>query len=146
MSNQIEFEEDPEEEQRYGTWSVVDEKLRITYKDSEQSVLFEDTASISYLKIATSNPMYLFLGLFGGAGLFIFIALVKENLGLGFFVWAASFAIGLILMFVKKIKYDNVSIETRGGKIIRFSVDFGDGKSIMEQIEEEKRKWSESRK
>ena len=55
-------------------------------------------------------------------------------------------AIGMVMAFAMKIKYDNVAIETRGGKIIRFSVETGKGKSIMEQIEDEKRKWEISKK
>jgi|TARA_B110000091_G_C13431373_1_gene316178 hypothetical protein len=57
------------------------------------------------------------------------------------FLLFGPFLFGLILTFTNKIKYDNVAIETRGGKIIRFSVSTGEGKGIMEQIEEEKRKW-----
>ena len=47
-----------EKVKRYGQWSVVGEKLRISYKDSEESVLFEDTASISYLKVSLPDVKY----------------------------------------------------------------------------------------
>ena len=41
---------------RYGQWSVKDEKLRITYLDSEESVLFEDT---QLMRFSTTPPFSL---------------------------------------------------------------------------------------
>ena len=52
---------------------------------------------------------------------------------IGFFIYA------YYMVFTKRIKYDNVVIETRGGKIITFSVDPGKGKDVMEKIEDDKR-------
>ncbi len=132
---------------RYGQWSVKDEKLRITYNDSEESVLFEDTSSISYLMISNPNPLYFILSFLIGFGLSfggILFGGIDVSFLIFFFLCTAS--IGLILTYKNKIKFDNIAVETRGGKIIRFSVDYGKGKSIMEQIEEEKRKWEMNKK
>ena len=52
-----------------------------------------------------------------------------------------SLVVGIVLANKNKIEFDNVAVETRGGKIIRFTVDSGEGKATMEQIEEDKRKW-----
>ena len=41
--------------------------------------------------------------------------------------------VGLFLLFKDKKKWDNVVIETRGGKIISFSVDAGKGRVVMEK-------------
>jgi len=130
---------------RYGHWSVKDEKLRITYKDSEESVLFEDTSSISYLKISNPNPLYMILGFILGC-ILGFGNIDSGSVGLVMFLMFLPIILGVILAFTNKIKFDNIAVETRGGKIIRFSVDSGEGKSIMEQIEEEKRKWEMNKK
>ena len=132
---------------RYGQWSVKDEKLRITYNDSEESVLFEDTSSISYLMISNPNPLYFSLSLLIGFGL-SFGGILYGGIDVSFlvFFFLCTTSIGLILTYKNKIKFDNIAVETRGGKIIRFSVDYGKGKSIMEQIEEEKRKWEMNKK
>ena len=132
-------------EKRYGQWSVKDEKLRITFKDSEESVLFEDTASISYLKISNPNPLYIIGGFILGC-ILGFGNIDSGEVGLVMFLLFGPIILGVILGFSNKIKFDNVAVETRGGKIIRFTVDPGDGKAAMEQIEEEKRKWEQSKK
>ena len=129
---------------RYGQWSVKEEKLRIIFKDSEESVLFEDTSSISYLKIESPNILLIILGsIVGFILMFTTDMLDFTTMMIAFFI---PWAIGMVMAFAMKIKYDNVAIETRGGKIIRFSVETGKGKSIMEQIEDEKRKWEISKK
>jgi len=128
---------------RYGQWSVQGEKLRITYKDSEESVLFEDTASISYLKISNANPLYIIGGFILG---FILGFGNTDSGNIAIFLLFGPIILGVILGFSNKIKYDNVAVETRGGKIIRFTVDSGYGKTTMEQIEEDKRKWEMNKK
>jgi VIT1/CCC1 family predicted Fe2+/Mn2+ transporter len=131
---------------KYGQWSVKEEKLRIIYDDSEESVLFEDTSSISYLKVENINPLYMFGGILLGCILGIVSMTSGDDVGLGMILMVGIMILGFILAYTNKIKYDNVAIETRGGKIIRFSVDTGKGKDIMEKIEEEKRKWETSKK
>ena len=129
---------------RYGQWSVKEEKLRITYKDSEESVLFEDTSSISYLKIENPNLWMILLGSIVGIG--VMATTDMSDFTTSMVVFLIPWAIGMVMAYTNKIKYDNVAIETRGGKIIRFSVDAGKGKDIMEKIEEEKRNWEANKK
>jgi len=132
---------------RSGQWSVKDEKLRITFKDSEESVLFEDTSSISYLKASDPNVLYMVGGMLLAFVLLFFCwPSLYGDIGLAMTISLGPIILGLILAFSNKIKFDNVAIETRGGKIITFSVDAGQGKRIMEQIEDEKRKWEQSKK
>ena len=129
---------------RYGQWSVKDEKLRITFKDSEESVLFEDTSSISYLKISNPNPLYMFGGIV--IGCVLGFNNIDSGPGLFMSLMIGPMVLGFILAWSNRIKFDNVAVETRGGKIIRFTVDSGDGKTTMDQIEEDKRKWEQSKK
>ena len=129
---------------RYGQWSVKDEKLRITFKDSEESVLFEDTSSINYLKVENPNFLYMILGFV--IGIILMVNSDTSDFAMMMGVFLIPFGLSIIIAFGKKIKYDNVAIETRGGKIIRFTVEAGKGKTIMEQIEEEKRKWEMNKK
>ena len=129
---------------RYGQWSVKDEKLRITFKDSEESVLFEDTSSINYLKVENPNFLYMILGFV--IGIILMVNSDTSDFAMMMGVFLIPFGLSIIIAFGKKIKYDNVAIETRGGKIIRFTVEAGKGKTIMEQIEEEKRKWEKNKK
>jgi hypothetical protein len=60
-------------------------------------------------------------------------------LGIGIIV------LGIILMFIFKIEFDNVIVETRGGKIIAFSVDFETARVEMDHIENAKRDWESSK-
>jgi hypothetical protein len=48
-------------------------------------------------------------------------------------------------MFIFKIEFDNVIVETRGGKIIAFSVDFETARVEMDHIENAKRDWESSK-
>ena len=68
---------------KYGQWSVKEEKLRIIYDDSEESVLFEDTSSISYLKVENINPLYMFGGILLGCILGIVSMTSGDDVGLG---------------------------------------------------------------
>ena len=121
-----------------GTWSVNNDKVRITYKDSEESVLFEDTASISYIKCKKPNPGIIGLGVL----VTILIIVFSNDIDVLMWSWVPA-AIGGVFAAMSPIKFDNVAIETRGGKIIRFSVPADTGQQIMDQIEGEKRKWEE---
>ena len=125
----------------YAEWSVADDKIRVTYENMESSVLFEDTASISYIKITNADLRYTFGGFFLGMVLGLGFGLSGDlPLGLTMFLLFGPMILGIILGYNKE-KFDSVNIETRGGKIISFAVSEGRGKSIMEQIEEAKRKW-----
>ena len=129
-----------------GTWSVQDEKLRISYENGQESVLFEDTASISYECHYSSTPNGLFAGLGFVIGIILLIATDAEDFGIA--IDFGCIILGVWMAYQNPIvnSYDNVAIETRGGKIICFSVAYQQGQGIMEQIEAEKRKWESAKK
>ncbi len=122
---------------RFGTYSIIDNKIRISYNNGTDSVLFEDISSISFKSISYVNILLAFscsvLGIiisFSGS----FSG--KPDIGiLGIII----FIIGIILAFIFKIEYDNIIIETRGGKLIVFTVDHGSGKKYIDKIEEDRR-------
>ncbi|MHA2068794.1 MAG: hypothetical protein ACXABY_30910 [Candidatus Thorarchaeota archaeon] len=135
---------DFQEKVRKGTWSVAGDKLRITYSDGVESVLFEDTASVSfqssgledilrkyvlYLCAVFSILMSIKLFIEGDSGVLIGILLG------GAFWFAGTLQPGF---------HDVVSIETVGGKVLRFRSAHGSGAETMELIEEAKRNWLRS--
>ena len=126
-------------QKRFGTPTFIDNKVRVTYGDGVESVLFEDISSLSYKSINQPNPLIgLLMGLIGG--LFFFLPMFTDmNTGL-----CIILGIGVIALsfFLFRIQFDNVIVETRGGKLLVFSVEFGKGQNQMEMIEEEKRKLS----
>lgn len=122
---------------RFRTYSIIDNKIRISYNNGTDSVLFEDISSISFKSISYVNILLAFscsvLGIiisFSGS----FSG--KPDIGiLGIII----IIIGIILAFIFKIEYDNIIIETRGGKLIVFTVDHGSGKKYIDKIEEDRR-------
>ena len=50
----------------FGEWSAKDDKIRVKYENMESSVLFEDTASISYVKVKYADNRYAFGGILLG--------------------------------------------------------------------------------
>ena len=44
-----------------------------------------------------------------------------------------------VYSFIDKLKWDDVTVETRGGKLLSYSVDFGQGENQVEEIEKLKR-------
>ena len=129
----------------YGEWSAADDKIRVAYENMESSVLFEDTASISYIKIKREDSRYGIGGIILGVVLGLAVASSDIPTGLKVFIWVGPPILGAIIGY-NKLKYDNVNIETRGGKIISFAVSEGRGKGIMEQIEDAKRSWEKQNK
>jgi membrane-bound ClpP family serine protease len=122
-------------QKKFGTVSFIDNKVRINYNDGTDSVLFEDISSISYKSI--NQPNFLISLAFTFLGIIIMFA----NIGNLSMLYLSIFiiVIGIILMFVLPIKFDNVIVETRGGKLLVYSVESGRGKEQMETIETEKR-------
>ena len=120
-----------------GRFSFEDNKLRISNLNGMSSVLFEDISSISY-KSNSMNDLkwigigFLFLlifGIYGGS---------NKNSTLVILGYICFFG-GIIYSFMNKIKWDDVTVETRGGKLLSYSVDFGLGENQVEEIEKLKR-------
>jgi hypothetical protein len=122
---------------RFGTYSIVDNKIRISYNNGTDSVLFEDISSISFKSISIVNLLLsISCSVLGGIISFSGSFSGKTEIGiLGILI----IIIGLILGFVFKNEYDNIIIETRGGKLIVFTVDHGSGKKYIDKIEEDRR-------
>ena len=105
-------------------------------RGSLESVLFEDVSSLSWTSCSKANPKgYLFFLL-----PFVFTFFIDE-LGISTYLalGVAAVVAGAWYAFSNKVKWDNVILETRGGKKITFSVEKGEGMTVMEKIEEDKR-------
>ena len=109
-----------------------------------ESVLFEDTASISCMNCERYRNRYTLIGIL--IGFIVFCMTISSDGMIAGSAIIICTIIGAIISFSNKLKWDNVNIETRGGKIIQFSVEAGKGNAIMEQIEEEKREWEKRKK
>ena len=120
---------------KVGAYSLADGKIRINYDSGTESVLFEDVSSLSWK--SCGHPNYKYYALF--LGVILGILLMDTNIALGCAIGFGSIAAALIGAAVNQVKFDNVIIETRGGKIIVFSVDAGNGSSVMSKIEDDKR-------
>lgn len=120
-----------------GKFSFEDNKLRISSLDGISSVLFEDISSITYNRVSLPNMKWILYG-FVVVIIGVFISLVS---GSGV-LFGVSFLIGgglMIYTFFDKIDFDNISVETRGGKLLSYSVDCGQGENQVEEIEKLKR-------
>jgi len=122
-----------------GKWSIDENKIRVTYTLGADSVLFEDISSISFKSRAESvtsvrTIILSFLGTGSCAG-----TAHDDSLGAAALLFLL---IPLISFFADgSIFWDDVEIETRGGKIIRYSTDQGNGASEIDRIEAAKRDW-----
>jgi hypothetical protein len=120
-----------------GKFSFEDNKLRISNLDGISSVLFEDISSISYKSNSMNNLKWVFIG--------FFISMFFTVFG-GYNHNFSAILLGMIVLigftiysFMDKIKWDDVTVETRGGKLLSYSVDFGQGENQVEEIEKLKR-------
>lgn len=131
-----------------GTWSVAGDKLRITYSDGVESVLFEDTASISFQSIVPPDNSLQTKG-------FLVFAILMSALSLKVLVVNQDFLNGILIGIIAGAMYyfstakplppwDEVSIETVGGKVVKFRCAYGFGAATMERIEAAKRNWQNS--
>lgn len=125
--------EDPKSKnyKHIGEVSFNDNKVRVEYKSGTASVLFEDISSIGYIQ-GTGGNIYVMFACFALA-ILLFVLDIVLVFSLGLIV------LGLILPFVFPYRWENVQIETKGGKVIAYSVPSGKGKSQMELIERTKR-------
>jgi hypothetical protein len=120
-----------------GKFSFEDNKLRISNLDGISSVLFEDISSISY----KSNSMNdLKMVLIGFVICIFFTIIGSMNNSVPIILFGGVCMTGFVIYsFMNKIKWDDVTVETRGGKLLSYSVDFGHGEKQVEEIEKLKR-------
>ena len=121
---------------------MENKKMSVTTTTGQHSVLFEDIASTSYNTI-TGDPEFKIKNkpaVFGGcAAIFLGIVTAEQLEGVAGFLIVAGI-IALFIGYKKEEKtWDNVTIETRGGKTVTYSVDLGLGKVDMDAIEEARR-------
>tara|TARA_B110000503_G_scaffold2337_1_gene3093 strand:- start:248 stop:661 length:414 start_codon:yes stop_codon:yes gene_type:complete len=128
-----------------GNYSFEDNntKIKVSTSGGQQSLLFEDIASIGYQRMSfTTNPH-------SNKGCFIWvagfvvgmIAIVAFNSFVGMFlVYIIAGIVGVVFRLKSEnVYFDRISIETKGGKIIPFDVPDGTAQKEVEIIENKKR-------
>ncbi len=136
--NQNNMYQNPKPQKRNpGKFSFEDNKLRISNLDGVSSVLFEDISSISFKSNEMNNLKWVLIG--------FLISIIMSILG-GYNDSMPTIYFGMIIFigfviysFMDKIKWDDVTVETRGGKLLSYSVDHGEGEYQVEEIEKLKR-------
>tara|TARA_B100000886_G_C20424912_1_gene493450 strand:+ start:1182 stop:1598 length:417 start_codon:yes stop_codon:yes gene_type:complete len=120
---------------------MENKKMSVTTSTGQHSILFEDIASTSYTKVTGEPEMKIKnqTALIIGVIAFILGIVLSDQGELGGILIVG----GIIALFFgygqeKKI-WDNVTVETRGGKTVTYSVDLGQGKVDMDAIEEARR-------
>jgi len=129
-----------------GKVGFLDNKLRIEFKltNSTESILFEDISSMSSSKVWGLNWLYILLGFI----FFIIMTIIGVSVGdseagpVIVVIGVAGTVAGFILSIIFKKIWDDVVVETRGGKQVKFSVPEGKGIETVDSIENEKRKHS----
>ena len=127
-----------------GSYAFVENstKIKVTTSNGQDSVLFEDIASIGWTREKViSNPNI-------GVGAIIVVA----GPILGFFIGKNTSAetggiiafVGVLIGFFMMVKpktdfFDKISVETKGGKIISFDVLDGTASKQVDKIEDAKR-------
>lgn len=119
---------------------MENKKISITTSTGHHSVLFEDIASTSYnLKEGDPSAKLTKPPVLWGA-----LAAFLLGFAIGGEVGPILILGGIIAIFFaftnKKEQWEDVTIETRGGKRVPYSVDLGQGKIDMDAIEEARRK------
>jgi len=127
-----------------GSYDIVDgNKIKISTASGQQSVLFEDIASLDCdrMTLEVEDPHWianylLVIGFIVGMGVWAF-----WNFTYGMVTAVVIFIIAVIpMMQTKQIYWDRITLETEGGKILAFDVDDGVGKGMTDEIETAKRK------
>ena len=111
---------------KFGSYEIKDDILKIKSLNSEDRILFNDISSINNMVIKKPNFLFLSLSL-----LSIIFPLIIHKILLA--------TISIVLCFIFKIKWDQISVESSGGKIIKLNVKKGLGSAIAEKIENYKR-------
>ena len=128
-----------------GSYDIVDgNKVRISTASGQQSVLFEDIASLGYnrMTFTVSGDNHGTGQIFFIGGIIMgFVLMFNWDFLYGLGIGAVVTIIGVILLNqTNQIYWDRITVETKGGKIIAFDVDDGVGKGKIDEIETEKRK------
>jgi len=125
---------------KIGTYNLADGKIRINYSSGTESVLFEDVSSLSWKACKKGNPLALLLLIPVVLG-FLSPDLIFGFIGVqSYLIVSIGSVVATIFVLLRyPIRWDNVIIETRGGKNIEFSVEEGEGMDVMTKIEEDKR-------
>ena len=120
---------------------MENKKMSVTTTTGQHSILFEDIASTSYTKVTgepemkIKNQTALIIGVI--AFILGVVLSVQGELG-GILIVGGIIALFFGYGQEKKI-WDDVTVETRGGKTVTYSVDLGLGKVHMDAIEEARR-------
>lgn len=124
-----------------GAFSVNDNKLRIQNSTGQSSVLFEDISSITWKQISIPNLTFIMIGiciLF--FGMMIVSINTKANEGDSILLLFFIVGIGIIVYgYIKKIIWEDVIVETRGGMLLSYSVDQHQGQIEVNRIENARR-------
>ena len=131
----------PQPIRKSGSVSFTDDKIRVSYAGAtggQQSVLFEDVSSI---EVKTQKiPNLLLICVIIGISFFIgTILMFNDSIELGGGLMVVGAIIAYIIGSQNTINWDDVIIETRGGKLIEYSVNEGEGGEQMQLIEDAKR-------
>jgi uncharacterized membrane protein len=125
-----------QQEKKSGNYRLDGDRIRVTYSEGgTDSVLIDEIASVSLTPISVPNPLVMLICVFI-ACLVFFVGFLA-----GFLAILAGIVVGAVLMIINSTKYENVGIETMGGKIIYFTLELGKGHQAMEDIENIKRNY-----
>ena len=127
-----------------GSYAFVENstKIKVTTSNGQDSVLFEDIASIGWTREKVISNPNIGLGaiiIFAGPILGVFIG-INTSVETGCFIVFGGLLIGCFMMAKTKTDFfDKISVETKGGKIISFDVLDGTASKQVDKIEDAKR-------
>jgi uncharacterized membrane protein YfcA len=127
-----------------GSYTFVENstKIKVTTSNGQDSVLFEDIASIGWTREKVISNPNLVLGVIICSlspilGVFIGTNTSAEA---GWIIFILALLIGLWMIVKTKTDFFNkISVETKGGKIISFDVLDGTASKQVDKIEDAKR-------
>ena len=126
-----------------GSYTFVENstKIKVTTSNGQDSVLFEDIASIGWTReklISNPNFVHGIVSICLATPLGAFIG--NTSAGAGWIIFFLALFIGAWMMGREKIDFfDKISVETKGGKIISFDVLDGTASKQVDKIEDAKR-------
>lgn len=131
----------PKEVKNPGNFSLVDGKIKINTVQGQSSVLVEDISSISWKRKSARKPNYFIMLL--AIPFFFSSKIISPNSE--YYGYAAIVSImmvifiPLIALTASKEEWEDVIVETRGGMLMTYSVELGEGSKEVEKIEDKKR-------